>query len=187
MTEQGYDLIKRFEGFRSEWYQDVAGVWTIGYGTTTRLPGFTRSSVEEPIDELTADTWLRYAVQHIFEPGIKEILAEPLVNEEQLTALVSLAYNVGIPALKGSDLMRHIKAGRMNRAVAEFDRWVYAYDKELGRKRVDKGLARRRAIERELFEEGTVNEQHIEDLQPVPIRDVEPLPPEGLTPITEIE
>jgi len=28
------DLIKKFEGFRSEAYQDSVGIWTVGYGST---------------------------------------------------------------------------------------------------------------------------------------------------------
>lgn len=32
ISERGIDLITRFEGFRSNWYQCSANVWTIGYG-----------------------------------------------------------------------------------------------------------------------------------------------------------
>ena len=34
------DLVKEFEGFRSEAYLCPAGVWTVGYGTTENVhPG----------------------------------------------------------------------------------------------------------------------------------------------------
>lgn len=32
VSERGIDLIARFEGFRPDWYQCSANVWTIGYG-----------------------------------------------------------------------------------------------------------------------------------------------------------
>ena len=34
LSEQGINLIKGFEGLRLSAYRDVAGVWTIGYGST---------------------------------------------------------------------------------------------------------------------------------------------------------
>ena len=33
-SEEGIQLIKKFEGCRTEAYQDSVGVWTIGYGHT---------------------------------------------------------------------------------------------------------------------------------------------------------
>ena len=30
------DLIKEFEGFRAKAYLDPVGIWTVGYGTTSR-------------------------------------------------------------------------------------------------------------------------------------------------------
>ena len=36
MTEEGLALIRSFEGFRADAYLCPAGVWTIGYGHTSR-------------------------------------------------------------------------------------------------------------------------------------------------------
>ena len=33
-NQAGIDLVKSFEGLRLTAYQDVRGIWTIGYGTT---------------------------------------------------------------------------------------------------------------------------------------------------------
>jgi len=41
ISNRGKDLIKRFEGFRLEAYDDGAGVWTIGYGHTPAYCGQT--------------------------------------------------------------------------------------------------------------------------------------------------
>ena len=34
ISDNGLNLIKKFEGCRLTAYQDTVGVWTIGYGTT---------------------------------------------------------------------------------------------------------------------------------------------------------
>ena len=34
ISDNGLNLIKKFEGCRLTAYQDAVGVWTIGYGTT---------------------------------------------------------------------------------------------------------------------------------------------------------
>jgi len=34
LSEQGINLIKSFEGLRLSAYRDVAGIWTIGFGST---------------------------------------------------------------------------------------------------------------------------------------------------------
>ncbi|HCN7007090.1 TPA: lysozyme, partial [Escherichia coli] len=34
ISNTGLNLIAKWEGFRATAYQDVGGVWTIGYGTT---------------------------------------------------------------------------------------------------------------------------------------------------------
>jgi lysozyme len=42
INEAGLNLIKSYEDFRSEAYQDVAGIWTIGYGHIRGVrPGMT--------------------------------------------------------------------------------------------------------------------------------------------------
>ena len=33
-SARGIELIKQFEGLELEAYQDIAGIWTIGYGHT---------------------------------------------------------------------------------------------------------------------------------------------------------
>lgn len=36
INQSTIDLVKRFEGLKLKAYQDSVGVWTIGYGTTSR-------------------------------------------------------------------------------------------------------------------------------------------------------
>ena len=37
ISEEGINLIKKFEGCELEAYQDAVGVWTIGYGHTKNV------------------------------------------------------------------------------------------------------------------------------------------------------
>ena len=75
VSQRGLDLIKRFEGLMLEAYQDVVGVWTIGYGHTSEAgpPKVT------PGMEIT-------------EKEAEEILQDDLVNyEEAVEKAVSIA------------------------------------------------------------------------------------------------
>ena len=135
------DLIKQFEGFRSESYQDTVGVWTIGYGTT-RING-------QPVTAgmtITQQQALELVQQEVnkLTRQINIIVAVP-INDNQLNALVDFAYNLGFNALKTSTLIRKLNAGDYNGAADQFDRWVYAGGKILP------GLVRRREAEKQLF------------------------------------
>lgn len=133
----GFELIKSFEGLRLEAYQCQAGKWTIGYGHTGDVKKGDR------ITEHQADAILDVDLDR-FERGVSTYVKVP-VNENQFSALVSLAFNIGLPAFAESTLLRRLNAGLPLQAAKEFDKWVYVAGKP------NKGLARRRAAERELF------------------------------------
>jgi GH24 family phage-related lysozyme (muramidase) len=40
ISEEGLALIRKWEGFKAEAYRDIAGIWTIGYGTTDPAHAF---------------------------------------------------------------------------------------------------------------------------------------------------
>ena len=135
------DLIKKYEGFRPQAYQDSVGVWTIGYGTT-RING-------QPVKAgmtITEDQALRLVQQEVNKlwSQIEQILKVNL-NQNQMNALVDFAYNLGFNALKSSTLMSKVNAGDFNGAANEFTRWVYAGGKVLP------GLVKRREAEKQLF------------------------------------
>ncbi len=79
-------------------------------------------------------------------------LIEPSLTWPQYDALVSFTFNVGEGNLARSTLRRLLNSAdsRLDcmRAAAEFDRWVYANNQRL------RGLERRRADERAMFESG---------------------------------
>lgn len=147
INERTLSLIKEFEGFRAEAYRDVAGVWTIGYGTTaaanvgvTPVPGMTITKAE-------AEWYLQKAVNK-FASQVEAMLTAP-ANDNEFGAFVSLAYNIGPGAFGKSSALRHFNAGKKDLAANAILAWNKATVK--GRKQVVRGLARRREAEKALF------------------------------------
>jgi lysozyme len=138
----GLALIKEFEGLRLRAYLCPAGVATIGYGTTV-YPNGRRILVGDEITQQQAEDFLRNDLR-AFEREVARMVLVPS-NENQFSALVSFAYNVGSQALQKSTLLRYINAHDFAAAAGEFGRWNRAAGKVLP------GLVRRRAAERELF------------------------------------
>ena len=135
------DLIKKYEGFSPQAYQDSVGVWTIGYGMT-RING-------QPVKAgmtITEDQAIQIVQQEVNKlwSQIESIVKVP-INDNQMNALVDFAYNLGFNALKTSTLMKKLNAGDFTGAANEFTRWVYAGGKVLP------GLVKRRDAEKQLF------------------------------------
>jgi lysozyme len=138
------ELISRFEGLRLKAYQDVGGIWTIGYGSIT--DPFTGIPVKrgDVITKDTALTWLKKEIETKLA-GIKKLIKVP-VTENQLTALTSLAYNIGTGAFSRSTLLRLLNSKAPKTDIAnEFLKWNKVRGKEV------KGLTNRRILEKDLF------------------------------------
>lgn len=131
-------LLKRLEGIRLHAYQDVGGVWTVGYGSTgPDIHEGTTWTQEQ------ADGALRARVAKL-EHQVAEVVHVPL-TPGQFAALISFSYNLGIGALRGSTLLRQLNAGNYEKASDELLRWNHVKGK------VVDGLTKRRAEERALF------------------------------------
>lgn len=138
VSDKGLALIKEFEGCKLTAYKDSVGVWTIGYGhTRSARQGMTIT--QEQADELLAQDVARHAI------GVYKALQAKL-EQHQFDAVVSLAFNVGVSAVRNSTLMKMINRGDVKLAAAQFDRWNKAGGKVLA------GLVRRRAAERKMYE-----------------------------------
>ena len=136
------DIIKRFEGCHLAPYLCPANVPTIGWGNTRYEDG-TRVKIDDPaITQDRADKLLDLEIARIRLRLLANIGPMPQ-NDRQ--ALVSFAYNLGVPALLGSTLRRRYKAGDRIGTAGEFGRWIWAGGRKLS------GLIRRRAAERERF------------------------------------
>ena len=137
LNQAGIDLIKSFEGFSADPYQDQVGVWTIGYGHTS---GVTADSAS--ITEDQAVVLLQQDVADAITSIENNITA--VLTDNQFAALVSLVYNVGSAPLRGT-LGTALNAGQYSFAANQFGRWVYSGHQQI------EGLVRRREAERELF------------------------------------
>lgn len=106
MKQLNLDLIKEFEGLRLKAYRCPQGVWTIGYGSTY-YPDGSRVKANDEITESQADEMLKHHVQHeIIEKLDQDLLAK--LHIEQLSALCSLIYRIGITSFNKSFLKAHI-------------------------------------------------------------------------------
>jgi lysozyme len=138
INEAGLKILKKFEGCKLKAYKDIVGVLTIGYGHTGSDVTDGKTITKGEAEELLLKDLGR------FEKGIHDLL-KVAVSENQFSALVVFAYNVGLNALSGSTLLKKLNAGDIIGAADQFLRWNRA-----GGKEVD-GLTNRRHAERDLF------------------------------------
>lgn len=143
ISDNGLDLIKRFEGFRSAPYLDPVGIPTIGYGATYYPGGRRVRMTDTPISEPFASDMLRHQVT-TYGDGIDRYAQVPLA-QYQFDALTSWAYNVGLESARTSTLMKLLNLHDYQGAADQLPRWNRAGG------RVLPGLTRRRAAERAMF------------------------------------
>jgi len=143
INEAGLAIIKSFEGWSSSVYHCGAR-WTIGWGSTYDRDRNRVTPNHPNIDKTEGELLLRQEVRHS-EGAIKRLIKVP-INENQFSSLVSFCYNVGSGNLQNSTLRMKINRGDFEGAAAEFPKWRRSAGKIL------KGLVRRRASERMLFE-----------------------------------
>jgi len=146
LNKASLDLIKRWEGCKLKAYKCSAGVWTVGYGLTTSA-GFIEVGPDTVITQAEADWYLEKTVEK-FLAEIKPAITAP-INENELGAFTSLAYNIGPTEFRKSSALRHFNAGNKSRVPASIRLWNKATIN--GKKRVLKGLVNRREAEVDLF------------------------------------
>ncbi len=157
----GLDLIKRNEGLRLEAYQDVAGVWTIGYGHTPASPG-------QAIDNAEAERLLLNDL-NFAAAIVGDATGTIHTTDNQFSAMLSLAFNIGITGFRTSSVVRYHQAGDYQTAADSFLLWDKAHVD--GQLVVVPGLARRRGEERALY--------LLDAVVPIP----EPIPPPAPSPV----
>lgn len=136
-------VVKEEEQFRATRYWDF-GQWAIGYGMKANgLPADTVWT-EDQASKVLAETLTKVG------QGVLGVVKVP-ITVNQGAALISFAYNLGVPALAGSTLLKKLNAKDYLGAADQFLRWNKARGKpgaplkELG------GLTKRRKRERDLF------------------------------------
>lgn len=121
ITQEGLDLIKRFEGFSPTVYICPAGYPTIGYGHLVR--DHERDRYEQGVTESEAEHLLRRDVQ-VAERAVLRLIDVPL-TDGQYNALVSFTFNLGAGALQRSTLRRKVNREEHAEVPAQLMRWVW--------------------------------------------------------------
>lgn len=137
------DLIKQYEGCKLTAYQDIVGIWTIGYGTTAMAGLGIEPAKGMTITHERAEDLLRQGVDKF--ANTVDAMITTKVNQNQRGACVALAYNVGSTAFAKSTVLRELNAGHFDKAAAAFRMWNKAGGE------VIQGLVNRREAEIKLF------------------------------------
>lgn len=145
VNKAGKDLIKRFEGCKLKAYRCPAGLWTISWGLTF-YPDGTKVKEGDVITQQQAEDYFN-AIVDDFAKKV-DALIKSNVSENNFSALVSFAYNVGMGNFQRSTLLRKVNANPKDTTIrAEFMKWTRANNVVL------KGLVRRREAEAKLYEQ----------------------------------
>lgn len=143
INDKGIALIKSFEGCKLKAYQDSVGIWTVGYGATFYQDG-SKIKSGDTLTQQQADELLSYHVD-LFAEKVKPLIKGEL-SDNQFSALVSFAFNLGAGALSKSTLLKKVNANPEDESIrAEFAKWDKAGGKQL------RGLTRRRKAEADIY------------------------------------
>jgi lysozyme len=146
VSSAGVALIASFEGFVDHVYRDVVGVETIAYGETR--PDIIRKYRVRKISQHEGLQLLKQRLDNDYYPHVKSLPVYKHLNQHQVDALTSFAYNVGsVPLAPGSSLGNALRqSSGWERAAADA---LLLYVKGGGQ--TLPGLVRRRRAERSLF------------------------------------
>jgi lysozyme len=137
INEAGLNLIKQFEGCVLTVYRDPIGLPTVGYGHRTNWP------IGETISQELANSLLCSDLIK-FELGVNKLVTAE-ITDNQFSALVAFAFNLGLGALAHSTLIDFVNRFAFSLAANAF----LIYD-HAGRREIE-GLKRRREAEKKLF------------------------------------
>ncbi len=139
LSAEGFELIKKSEGFRDHIYRDVAGFPTIGYGHLLKPD----EAFPNGVTESQAASILAADVQQA-EQAVSRLVKVAL-TQGQFDALVDFCFNLGAGRLAGSTLLRDLNAGHHDAAAQQLLSWDHAAGV------VNAGLKARREAELKLW------------------------------------
>ena len=138
VSQECVNLVKFFEGFEAKAYLCPANVWTIGYGRTRNV------KEGDMVNEIQAERDLLEELEEFANQVLNSVKVSLTQNE--LDALTSWTYNLGVGNLQSSTLLKKLNSGDKNSVPSEMLRWNKAAGKVLA------GLTRRREAEAKLWE-----------------------------------
>jgi lysozyme len=140
LDKNGYKLICEFEGLSLTPYLCSAKVSTIGYGNTYYPDGKRVTLLDDEITKEYAFEIFKEVADR-FAKRVNEMVKTD-INQNQLNALTSFAYNVGTGNFASSTLLKKVNVNPNDLAIkSEFKRWTKS------NKVVVQGLVNRRKKE----------------------------------------
>lgn len=153
MIKPDYDIlfkiIRHYEGFYSNAYQDTGGVWTIGIGS---IYNYDKGRKVQKGDTITEKDCVRYVEIEVAQK-IKELnrfIKSPL-NQNQATAIVDYTYNRGIGNLLKTQLDELINKNPFDEKIPELIKGTGLKDRAGN---LLWGLGRRRRTEALMYSKG---------------------------------
>ena len=144
VTNDALKLLHKYEGLVLDAYLCPAKVPTIGYGNTFYEDG-SKVKMGDKITKERAIELFENILEKNFASQVKRLIKSRVTNN-QFSALVSFAYNVGVGNLKRSTLLKLVNSNPNDPAIRQqFMRWNRAGGKVL------LGLTRRRESEANLY------------------------------------
>jgi len=142
---RGIEELIHSEGLKLCPYLDSVKIPTIGIGSTFYEDGKKVTMKDKCLTNEQAMSLAMYTINKIFLPGVVKLLKVPQ-NQNQVDALINLAYNIGVGALTTSTLMKKINAkGTKEEISAAWRMWNKAGGK------VIQGLTNRREREINMY------------------------------------
>lgn len=140
ISQEGIDLIKKWEGFRLLPYADAGGKATIGYGHLIKAG----ENFDKGVSFSEAEMLLLDDVVEA-EKAVVRLLDKVPLSGSQCDALTSLVYNIGVGAFENSQLYDLLVKRDFVAAAGQFPRWCFV------NKKGNVGLLNRRLDEMRLF------------------------------------
>lgn len=152
-SNEGLNFIREHEKLRLEGYSIGDGMVTIGWGHAEPV-GASQYAVGQKISETEAEKLFRRDIKKV-EDGIRDLFEKWIgqgldikISQHMWDSMISMAYNMGVNGLRGSDMVQSLKQ----------EDYLAAADSILTTNISDKfpGLEVRREAEKEMFLRGLV-------------------------------
>lgn len=142
LSENGYNVIKQFEGIRNDAYLDSVKIPTIGIGFIKINEKKVTMGMHMTNEEIEKEFFIQIVK---YENAVNNNVKSKL-NQNQFDALVSFTFNLGEGSLKSSTLLKKVNINPSDPSIAnEFAKWDKAGGKQIA------GLTKRRAAEAKLY------------------------------------
>lgn len=140
IPEAAIALIREFEGLSLTIYKDSAGKDSVGIGHFVK----DGEDFSDGITEDQAEELLRNDLQ-IAARGVYAAVTRTDLNDNQLSALLSFCFNLGVTRLLKSTMLQRVNDSKDDEVPDELNRWIYAGEG------ISAGLVRRRKAEGDLY------------------------------------